>query len=339
MDGPAHEWHLDAGRVPGRFVHVDRAALAEALLSAAAARGATVQRVHRLPRPEDVPASVVALVDGTGRAAAWSRPVRTRGRSVAWQFRAPPAGEMAGRVVRGEGWWAYRLGHPGATWVGVVTAAGRLSPSVLDAAVGRLGLPAASLVAQGRRPAGVQWAGHPVAGRRIAVGDAALAHDPIAGQGIRFALGSAIAAASTVGTWATHPDGREVAIEYYRDLVAAEEARHRAELEQLDAEGPTPVTEPDRTPAVVRLAATVVQVPLAIDGQVELGPALRLPDGAVTRWVGSFDLLQLARLAADPTPRLLLVAELLSMGVDVMTARRLVSWALRNGLLVDATAK
>jgi flavin-dependent dehydrogenase len=335
--GPAHEWHLTAGRVPGPFMHVDRAALARALLSMAVARGATVQRVHRLPRPEDVPASVGALVDGTGRAAAWSRPVQTRGHAVAWQFSAPVAQEMAGRVVRGEGWWAYRLGHPGATWMGVVTTAGRLSPSVIEAAAERLGVSAASLVPQGRRPAAVQWATHPVSGRRIAVGDAVLAHDPIAGQGIRFALGSAVAAASTVGTWANDPSRRKVATDYYRDLVMAEEARHRAVLEQLDAERPAPVTEPNRSPAVVRLAATFVQVPLAIDGHVELGPALRLPDGAITRWVGSFDLLHLARLAADPTPRLLLVAELLSMGVDLSTARLLISWALHNGFLVEAS--
>jgi flavin-dependent dehydrogenase len=337
VDGPTHEWHLTRGRVPGRFMHVDRAALAKALLSMAEAHGATVQRVRRLPRPEDVPAGVVALVDGTGRAAAWSRPVQTRGHAVAWQFSAPVAEEMAGRVVRGEGWWAYRLGHPCATWVGVVTTADRLRPTVLDAAAARLGVPAASLVPEGRRPAGVQWAAQPVSGRRIAVGDAALAHDPIAGQGIRFALGSAIAAASTVATWAEHPSRREIASAYYRDLVATEEARHRAVLEDLDAEGPAPLTEPDRSPAVVRLAATVVEVPLAIDGHVELGPALRLADGAITRWVGSFDLLHLARLAADPTPRLLLVAELLDMGVDLPSARRLVSWALHNGLLVDAT--
>ncbi|CAA9219313.1 MAG: hypothetical protein AVDCRST_MAG10-569 [uncultured Acidimicrobiales bacterium] len=338
VEGPAHEWHGAAGRVPARFVHVDRVALAAQLLSRAELRGATVQRTPRLPRPEDVPATTVALVDGTGRAAAWSRPVQTQGSAVAWQFRAPPADEVAGRIVRGDGWWAYRLGHAGASWVGVVTAAGTLAPSVLESAAGRLGVPPESMVAQGRRPAWVQHAAQPVSGRRIAVGDAALAHDPIAGQGIRFALGSAIAAAATVATWAGDPSRREIATGYYRNLVEAEAVRHRTALDELAnpyQQAPSR-PEPPTEPAVVRFRADVVQTELSVDGRIEVGPAVRVRDGRTVRWVGAYDLLDLARLAADPTPRMLVVAGLLEAGLDVATARALVSWALGNGVLIDA---
>lgn len=338
VEGPAHEWHGATGRVPAPFVHVDRTALASSLLSRAVMRGATVRRVPRLPRPEDVPGGVVALVDATGRAAAWSRPVRTEGRSIAWQFRAPPSDDMAGQVVQGDGWWAYRIGHADVTWLGIVTTAGELTAAMLDSAAGRLGLAPASLIAQGRRPAWVQRADQPVCGRRIAVGDAALAHDPVAGQGIRFALGSAIAAGATVATWADDPLRREAATDYYRGLVDAEDARHRAILEGL--RGPDPVAtveEPGPLPAVVRLDAAVVQTELSVDGRVELGPALRLRDGATARWAGAFDLLDLAGLAAEPTPRVLVVAGLLEMGLDVGGARALVSWSVRNGVLVDAT--
>ncbi|MDQ3896381.1 MAG: hypothetical protein M3326_03850, partial [Actinomycetota bacterium] len=274
--GPVHEWHGVAGQVPGRFVHVDRAALAATLLARVVQRGAVVQRVARLPRPDEVPGSVVALVDGTGRAAAWSRPVRAEGRATAWQFRAPPDEDMSGRVVRAADWWAYRLGHARTTWVGVVTATGRPPASVLEAAAGRLGLSVASLVPQGRRPAGVQRATQPVAGRRIAVGDAALAHDPIAGQGVRFALGSAIAAANTVATVADDPAQREVGADYYRGLVEAERSTHRALLDRLfDADSTAPVAARRPSPAMVRLGAAVVQAPLSVNGRVRLGPALR----------------------------------------------------------------
>jgi len=235
-------------------------------------------------------------------------------------------------------WWAYRLGHTDTSWVGVVTATGKLTASVLDAAAGRLGISPAALTAEGRRPAWVQRADQPVAGRRIAAGDAALAHDPIAGQGIRFALGSAIAAAATVATWADDPSRRPVATDYYRGLVEAEEARHRTVLEGLANPDPAAtVAEPGPLPAVVRFDAALVQAELSVDGRVELGPAVRLRDGATVRWVGAFDLLDLARLAVDPTPQVLVVAGLLEIGLDVDAARALVTWAVRNGVLVDAS--
>ena len=335
VDGPAHVWHGAAGRVPAPFVHVDRLALAAVLLSRAVMRGATVERVRRLPRPEDIPGNPVGVVDATGRAAAWSRPVVGRGGPVAWLFRAPPEDDMAGRVVRADDWWAYRLGHTAATWLGVVPASGPLTPAMFDTAAERLGLSPASLVAQGRRPAGVQRAAEVVSGRRIAVGDAALAHDPIAGQGIRFALGSAIAAATTLVTWAGDPTRRDIATRYYRDLVAAEHRRHLATLGRL-AEADPP--EPGRVPAIVKIGATVVEVPLSVDGHVALGPALRLPDGTVTRWAGTFDLLHLARITTEPTPRLLVVAQLLALGLDPPAARALVGWAVGNGVVVDAGA-
>lgn len=340
VHGPMHQWHAETGRVPGSFLHVDRTALATTLLSRAVARGASVERVTRLIRPDDVSADAVVLIDGTGRASAWSRPVWAEGHAMAWQFRAPPDDDMSGRVVREGGWWAYRLGHAGATWLGVVTATCRLPASVLDAAARRLALAPASLVPQGRRPAGLQGAVHPVSGRRIAVGDAALAHDPVAGQGIRFALGSAIAAATTVATLVDDETQRDVAADYYRGLIEAELSTHRAMLDRLFDAGPAGhPTVSSGSPAMVRLGAPIVQVPLSIDGRVELGPALRLADGTTTRWVGNFDLLQLAELTTEPTPRVLLVARLQALGLDVRAARELVAWAVSKGVLADATRR
>jgi len=186
----------------------------------------------------------------------------------------------------------------------------------------------------------VQRAVHPVAGRRIAVGDAALAHDPIAGGGIRFALASAVAAATTVATWIDDPDQRDLAATYYDEMVTGEHGRHLEARRAIHA-GDHAATPADRStgpqtvavPEVVRFAGAIVETPLAIDGLVRPGPAVRLPDGTLTRWLGSFDLLVLARLATDPVPRIVLLARLQHEGLDVGAARAVLSWAARHGML------
>jgi hypothetical protein len=295
-----------------------------------------------------VASGVEALVDATGRAAAWSRPVHHHSRQVAWQFEGPPtaADDHAGRVVRSGGWWAYRLGHPAATWAAVVTPSPELPDDVRRTALHQLGLDPGAVVARGRRPAGVQWSRSPVVGRRLAVGDAALAHDPIAGQGIRFALASAIAAGTTIATWVGADDGaHDVASAYYRGLVLAERDRHLATLAAVTSAGGAddPREAPaiqelpaSELPAFVRFVAPVVEVPLVIDGRVALGPAVRLAGGGTTRWAGSFDLLELARMAAEPTPRLLVATLLQEAGLTAAGARSLLRWALANGVLEAA---
>lgn len=336
VQGPTHDWHDAPGRVPSPSVHLERTVLAAWLLASAVRQGATVDRIRRLPDVHELPEGPLALVDGTGRAAAWSRPVRTMGHGVAWQFRAPASDDMTGRVVRGDGWWAYRLGHPTATWVGIVTEKATLDVLTIDEAATRLGLSRLTLVAGGRRPARVQRAVDPVAGRRIAVGDAVLAHDPLAGQGIRFALGSAIAAATTIATWADDPSRRGLATTYYRDLVEGEEARHLEVLAQLrGTEAQRIRADSGGAPGIVRFGGQVVETALAVAGRVERGPAIRLSNGSTTRWVGAFDLMELARITAKPAPRLLVVAELQELGLDAPAARALVGWAVDNGVLVD----
>ena len=320
-------------------VHVERTALARALLDAARARGVVVDEVRRLPPTSAVLPVAAAVVDATGRAAAWSRPLLTDGHDVAWQFEGPPQSDLALRVAGGEGWWAYRLGTPATTWAGVVVAAGQPAP---DEAFTGLGLDPRVMVGRGRRAARVQRAEQAVVGRRIAVGDAALAHDPIAGAGVRFALASAVAAATTIATWDEDPGRRQLAADYYEDLVAGEYARHveaRAASSSffsgpdLSRRPTTEVVRRDKSPGMVRFAGIVEQAPLAVDGLVRPDAAVRLPDATITRWLGSFDLLVLARLAAEPVPRIVLLARLQQEGLDVETARVIVAWALRHGLL------
>ena len=120
-------------------------------------------------------------------------------------------------------------------------------------------------------------------------------------------------------------------------LVEAEDTRHGIAVAQL-GEGVASGSQAEAglVPAVVRLAAEVVQTPLSVDGHVELGPALRLPGGTAVRWLGTFDLLRLARLMADPTPRVLVLAGLQEAGLDPGTARAVLDWAVRNGMVADA---
>lgn len=316
------------------LVHVDRQALARAFLGRAQARGATLEEVRRLPPASAVASTAVAVVDATGRAAAWSRPLLTDGHDVAWQFEGPPQADLALRVVHGARWWAYRLGTLSTTWAGVVVAGpGEHTVEALR----QLGLDPDEMQPRGRRAARVQRAVRPVAGRRIAVGDAALAHDPIAGGGIRFALASAVAAATAVATWVDDPGRLDLAAAYYEELVTGEHARHLDARRAIHSSGGEAVLiEAEPVPDVVRFATATVEAPLAVDGVVGMGPAVRMPDGTTVRWLGSFDLLVLARLSADPLPRLVLLARLQEEGLDITAARAVVTWATRHGVLTGA---
>nr|QEO74237.1 hypothetical protein [uncultured bacterium] len=313
--------------------------MARCLLARAVARGAIVEVVHRLPPPTALTA--LALVDGTGRTAAWSRPVVATGRDVAWQFEGPPLRPWTGGLVHGEGWWAYRLGHPSATWVGIVTGPGPLPQATARGAFDRLGVPPEGMVGRGRRPARIQRAHQAWTGRRIAVGDAALAHNPLAGAGIRFALASAVAAVTALATTVEDASAESSARAYYEEMVRTEHDRHvqaLAALQRPPHPAPPPNWGGDRStgvaPSVVRFGAELVEAPLVVEGRVRSGQAVRLPDGRVTRWAGSFDLLQLVGLVSEPVPTGVVVARLQQLGLTAKGAASLVSWAARNGLLV-----
>jgi len=325
------------GQAP--MVHVERGALARAFLDRAQDRGAVVTEVHRLPLASALASSAHAVIDATGRAAAWSRPVVTDGHDVARQFEGPPDADVALRMVQGDRWWAYRLGTASTTWAGVITAGdGAADRPAAEQALRRLGLDPDEMTPRGRRSARVQRALHPVDTNRVSVGDAALAHDPVAGAGIRFALASAIAAATVVASWADDPGRHDLAACYYTDLVTGEHSRHLEARGAIHAGGSRvelleEVPEAGPPPDVVQFAAAIMETPLAVDGLITPGQAVKLPDGTLTRWLGSFDLLDLARLSSDPIPRVVLLARLQAEGLDVVDARAVVAWALRHRLL------
>ena len=298
----------------GCWLHIERRAFAAAAIRAAVARGAQVSVVKRLPA---VPKDCLAAIDATGRSAAWSRPVRRLGNQVADVFEVRPSGER-GRVERSADGWIYRIGST----VGVVSTRQRRSASPVGARF------------LGRRPAFPQWCESPIEGCRIAVGDAALAHNPLAGQGIRFALASAFAAASVIQTWACNGD-REAAQRFYINFVAQARFRHLEFLEQreLDAAAETPQTIPER----VRFSGRSGPAELSVHSQVVRGRAILLDGPTAVRWLGGVDLLQIEKFARKPVASTKLLREIEAQGVAPRHASAVLLWCLKKGVLKHAS--
>jgi hypothetical protein len=190
----------------------------------------------------------------------------------------------------------------------------------------------------GRRPAFPQWCAEPIAGRRLAVGDAALASDPIAGQGIRFALASAAAAAGAVGTWCDG-DPEATARAFYHRFVSDARRRHLGLLAKLyDPQGviaPQPIrlSSSAELPRRVRFAGHTFLAELSVEGRVVPGAVLQLPDGGLVRWLGSFDILLLRELAAAPVAPDVLVERLAACGLSPAASRGLLRWCLERTIL------
>jgi 2-polyprenyl-6-methoxyphenol hydroxylase-like FAD-dependent oxidoreductase len=204
-------------RLSGRWVHVDRTQLTRLCLMTARRHGATMLPATGLSTPvpngDQVEIDVAigaqrthlrafAVVDATGRAARWSRPISRAGTQTATLYRGPGRAEARpGRVIQTNDGWAYRLDHPEATTVGIITESrAPITASKLTLGVAaRLDVTNPGSYAQMiTRPAAIQWTHQPVTSTRLALGDAALAYSPLAGQGLRFAVASALAAAAVL---------------------------------------------------------------------------------------------------------------------------------------------
>jgi hypothetical protein len=345
VEGFENRWDRERPVVkPGRFLHVERARLAQAAMDRVETAGAMVMDCPWLPRLVDVGDGVevelagqvhrfVAAFDATGRRAAWSRPVRRHGRLTASLFvfdYSEPA-TRRGRIVRCDSGWAYRLGSQTSTTICVLTREGPVPARLDTALLDRFSLPASDAPPVARRPACPQWCALPLLGRRLAVGDAAFAADPLAGQGLRFAMASAIAATTVAPVLADPARGPHARV-YYQEFVAAAVRRHLSLLTRLYGdEGTRPV--PQTHPEWIRFNGRTRTSALNVKGVIVPGTVLELPDGGLVRWLGAFDLLDLQELAPIPTP---LSALLRSLEAQGLAAERLVTWCLRNELLVEA---
>src|SRR5262249_39360680 len=149
-----------------------------------------------------------------------------------------------------------------------------------------------------RRPAFAQRSVEPVGPARIAIGDAALAYNPLAGHGIRFAIQSAFAAAAVIRTWREDSEKSEIAQQYYQDFVRGAWDRHTAFLNAAK-QGET-TSPPFLVPAKVQFRAMTRAAGIQKDGQITAAEVVELPDGGLVRWAGGIDLLDVRSLAPVP---------------------------------------
>ena len=197
----------------------------------------------------------------------------------------------------------------------------------------------AAQYARGRGAAAqAQWAERPIEGGLVAVGDAAFACEPSAGQGVLFALHSASAAAAVLENLrdGVHVSAAEA---YYRELVDGARRRHvfNTALAEASALTEHAVSRPPHGPldphVRLRFNAHLVPSGLRRDARVVPALAVRLRDGGLTRWVGGFDILALDELArTQPTTQALLTA-LVDRGLGERQACALLQWCEKEGVL------
>ena len=269
VEGFENGWNAQEPVVkPGPFLHVERTSLADAALAFVIARGAYVHDVHSLPSlGRENPDGISVTLDGhdAGSSPPLMPPAASPPGRDPSSFRAGTlpsftkarraALPWAGGIISDQASprWAYRAGLSRFTTVGVVgctTSRKELDPSLAQA----LDVPAAEFRFAGRRASFPQWAAQPALGRRLSVGDAAFASDPLAGQGIRFAMASGIAAATAVDTLARSANP-ELALAYYRDFVHSARRRHLQTLDRLRGTASPPVPEVLQLPDTLQFTA------------------------------------------------------------------------------------
>jgi len=312
----------------GDFLIYSRAALVAALRRSAAAVG-----VAFVPKRNFVPGvpSIDFRIDASGRTAAWSRPLQRFNIGVADVFRAPTRRPGAQFIDAGDH-WAYLLDDGQTRTIGVVGPRRARSKCLPPNWAEAFAMPPAEASLTARCLASAQWTTRPVDGRRLSVGDAAFAHEPLAGQGIRFALACALAATATVRTLLERPEQADAARTYYADLVAAERDHHLSYLrgDVFDA----PATNPGAYGHdLIRFVGEWKSTPMVVAGFIEAHPALHLPDGRTTRWVGGVDTKILADVADRATTVAMAQRRLQDRGLSSAAARALISWGIAQGVL------
>jgi len=347
VDGFENHWNVDEPELrTGKWIHVERSLLAKAAIVEAVHHGAVLRLCRSLPKLSSRPSSVhialdgvqlhfEAAIDATGRSAVWSRPVRRRGKQLANIFKCPQELSLRGRVVRlGKG-WAYRIGVEGSTTVAVLTPQ-RGSQAADAKAQDALGIARGEFEHTGRRPAFPQWSENPVQQRRLAIGDAALAYDPLAGQGIRFALSSALTAAAVVNTWRHSPGGRERAAHFYYDYVDQSRRQHLEFIGQLRAPKTSAAAATGVLHEVVVFSGQTKITELQVESGIVTGEAVVLPGGAAVRWVGGVDLLRVRDLARSPVRPSEMAERLASPECSPTHITAVLGWCMRHGLISAA---
>jgi hypothetical protein len=340
----------DATRtLEGMWTHVDRVQLAHECLRAARHRGATALPATTISPPTTLPSGEIqvrtgeaaipamAVVDATGRRARWSRPITRSGTEGASLYTGPGrAHARPGLVARVRDGWAYRLDHPRASTIGVIRRRGTGLPALDGTLAGTLDIDdPESFLLVGSSPAAVQWSRQPVAPGRLAIGDAALSLSPLAGQGLRFAVSSALAAAAVLRSWNEGP--AQLASDYYRRFVNGVRSRHLAKLAAITVAqpGPAPSQSAHQAPLdpnrQLRWACPTERVGVNRAGRIIADQCCVLPDGGLLRWIGGIDILLLRDAIANGRTMPETCAELARLGIADAFARALLTWAIQNG--------
>jgi hypothetical protein len=335
--------------IEGPWLYVERDAMALSLRREAISRGARTVTQARLPPLKlasaaeqeyewftpGLPQRSFAAIDATGRAARWIGVTQRRDLKVATLFSGPGSGFMRpGRIIRTPTGWAYALFHPQLTTVGIVETppSSCAEPGVPRAIALALDLaePESFHLTQ-RRPAHAQWARAAIQGRLLAIGDSAFACEPLAGQGLYFALASASAAAAVI---ANVSDGgsESVAAQYYCELIAGARRRHLAQLDGLTSPPPPPseMVEPCETLA---FCGEVIAAGVRRGDKIIEEPCLRLRDGGLVRWLGEFDLLELPAILASPCSSAVLAEALQARGLQGPRIEHLLRWSVDHEIL------
>jgi flavin-dependent dehydrogenase len=345
VEGFENHWNADDPMVRvGRWVHVERSLLAREAVREAVERGAVLRLCRSLPKlsnqrhsigitHEGVQLSFGAAIDATGRSAVWSRPIHRCGNQIADVFSFPLGRSPRARVARFSDGWAYRIGLEQSTTVAILAQSGKYRNTPDTAKQESLGIASDAFEYVGRRAAFPQWSESPVRRRRLAIGDAALAYDPVAGQGVRFAISSAFAAASVIQTWRDLPGKRATAERFYRNFVSQCRRSHMGFLEQLRAPDQPAKHTSDPLPEFIVFSGQTTTSELEIDSRVVVGDAILMPDRTPVRWVGGVDLLCIRDLARRPVRSSDLMGRLASAGYPPSQIVDLLHWCRRYGLI------
>lgn len=315
------------------------------------ARGAEID-IERADGPRRVVADFV--VEARGRAAPFAGAARVRGRETVsiLQYWLGPGGEGASAVESfGDGWaWMARM-PDGSRYLQLTldVASGDLPGKRLlgDYCRARLeGLEAARPFIAGAQPVGEPHArtSTPVlvealAGERwLRVGDAAMAVDPLSGNGIFQALSSALQAPAVIATLLERPADAALASSFHHRRVESlfqRFARIGRDFYALETQWPEQVFWqarrgwPDAVPshqAVTPEGVQIATMPVVSDGFIEQREVVVTPDQPLGIWhVDGVEVAPVLRIlrAADANP---VEAVCSSLGLAPARAARLIAW-------------
>lgn len=327
----------------GLWLQVDRRRFADCSLRAALARGARMRFCDRIPPLSNCSnyASVVAnsielrgtaALDATGRSAVWSRPLSREGTEVAEIYEMQnPIRQDRGAILRSDHtFWSYAIGST----VGVIQE-NRGHASEEGRAFRRWATTAANMKYVGRRAAFVQWAQRAIDRRRIAIGDSLLAHSPLAGRGIHFALVTANLAGLVVKTWMDEGSTSTATAAFFEDLARDARDKH---LTTLCGQPLTRVLSTSGPLSPMHFSANLTRGNVLGRNRANDSGLLQLPDGSSVRWLGKVDLLTLRRFRSPTKPEIIL-REVMSAGVSKSQAWAVVEWCLRHQVLSVAESE